>query len=52
MVVGTCAAEALCGEEKEIAYYSSGRPYLKDGAGISASRILAVMVAVAASFFL
>ena len=21
----------LCGEEKEIAYYSSGRPYLKDG---------------------
>src|SRR5699024_12389607 len=23
--------KALCGEEKEIAYYSSGRPYLKDG---------------------
>ena len=22
--------KALCGEEKEIAYYSSGRPYLKD----------------------
>ena len=21
----------LCGEEKEIAYHSSGRPYLKDG---------------------
>lgn len=23
--------KTLCGEEKEIAYYSSGRPYLKDG---------------------
>lgn len=23
--------KALCGEEKEIAYYPSGRPYLKDG---------------------
>ena len=23
--------KALCGEEKEIAYCSSGRPYLKDG---------------------
>ena len=30
MVVGTCAAEGFVGE-KEIAYYSSGRPYLKDG---------------------
>lgn len=35
--------KALCGEEKEIAYYSSGRPYLRMEAGISASRILAVM---------
>ena len=25
--------KTLCGEEKEIAYYPSGRPYLKDGSG-------------------